>query len=122
VAEKVRAWDFGAAKGTGASVVDYDPKADLSSGLGPTEPRLPGMRVKEAEVEDTEYILRFWRIPKAEALKVAYHLVITDRQREVPHDIRVAVSRLVRRIGGSQRLSDRVLNGEFDNVIATLLK
>jgi hypothetical protein len=78
--------------------------------------------VREPEVEDTQYILGFWRIDKIDALKIAYHLVLTDRHRVVPHDVRIVVARMVRKVGGSQRLTDRVLHGDYDNVIGTLLR
>lgn len=119
---RVRAWDFGAAKGTGASVVKYDPHADLSQHGGPTSPKRPAPRIREAEIEDTQYILNFWRISKVEALKMAYHLVLTDRHHVVPHDIRIAIARMVLRVGGAHNLSDRILKGDFDNVIGTLLR
>jgi hypothetical protein len=66
--------------------------------------------------------LKFWRIDRAEALKLAYLLVLWDRTRFVPHDIRKAFAEKVRKVGGSRALSNRILNGEFDNMIGALLK
>lgn len=119
--QRVPAWDFSNAKGTGAEVVSYDPGADLSSGTAPTQPKRPPPRLREPSPRTLARILQELQVERIAALSLAYRLAATELAVPIPHDLRLAMARLTERVGGSRVLQDRILRGDYDEWLASLL-
>jgi hypothetical protein len=124
---RVPAWDFGAAKGTGASVVMYDPDADLTTRRYTPEilaiPERKPPLVPEKPKKTPEHVFIELDVSKLDALKLAYQLIAEDdlRHRAIVQDLRAAVAKVILRVGGSRALADAVLHGLHDVRLATLL-
>ena len=126
--KKVKAWDFGAAKGTGASVVNYDPKAvkvDKKTRLAYSDlkrPAAPPRRGSHGPITP-ERRLQELNVDKAAALAVAYRLAnfADNRTAAIPQDLRAVVAQLIIKVGGDQSLAHAVLAGLHDDHLTELV-
>jgi hypothetical protein len=124
VSRRIRVWDFGAAKGTGASVVDFDPHADNTSQSIDLSARPKGNHcARPSEPKSADRLLQELDVDATHADEVAYRLVQFHRRRTkpIPQDLRTAVSRLVYQKCGNQHAAQQVLYGLHDDHLQELL-